>query len=389
MKKIIYLFTIVGIMAFLGSCTEDIREPLFKDSQPPGPVSNVTVVNSPGGALITYTLPSDNDVLYVKAVYMLSNNRKVETRSSAYINQLVVEGFNDTSESTVTLYAVDRSENASTPVTVKVNPLTPDVHSVRETVTMVPDFGGVLYRWTNENNAPLAFLILAPDKDGILQEVETVYSGMTAGAFTVRGFEPEEGVFGVVIRDRWDNYSDTIKLTLTPMLEKKLDKRKFQKIVLSNDHDMAAWEGKYEFAYDENPATFIHTWAGSGWPQMWTLDLGVVARLSRVNVLQRQNFYYSHGNPRLLEIWGMKETPDQDGSFTRWTKLRDCVAIRPSLLGGTAAEDQEHFAKGDEFSFTLDDPAVRYIRFVVNETWGKTGFIHFAEVSFWGQEINE
>jgi len=176
---------------------------------------------------------------------------------------------------------------------------------------------------------------------------------------------------------------------LTPMLEKKLDKRKFQKIVLSNDHDMAAWEGKYEFAYDENPATFNHTWAGSGWPQMWTLDLGVVARLSRVNVLQRQNFYYSHGNPRLLEIWGMKETPDQDGSFTRWTKLRDCVAIRPSLLGGTAAEDQEHFAKGDEFSFTLDDPAVRYIRFVVNETWGKTGFIHFAEVSFWGQEINE
>lgn len=389
MKKILYLFTIVGIVAFLGSCTEDIREPLFKDSQPPGPVTNVTVVNAPGGALLTYTLPSDNDVLYVKAEYMLSNNRKVETRSSSYINQLVVEGFNDTSEKTVTLYAVDRSENVSTAVTVKVNPLTPDVHSVRETVTMLPDFGGVLYRWTNENNAPLAFLILAPDENGALREVETVYSGMTDGAFTVRGFEPEEGVFGVVIRDRWDNYSDTIKLNLTPMYEAKLDKRKFQKIVLDNDHDMAAWEGKYEFAYDDNPGTFNHTWAGTGWPQQWTLDLGVVARLSRVNVLQRQTFFYSHGNPRLMEIWGMKETPDKDGSFTRWTKLKDCVAIRPSLQGGTAAEDQEHFANGDEYSFTIDDPAVRYIRFVVKETWGNTGFIHFAEVTFWGQEVNE
>jgi len=389
MKKIKYLFTIIGIMALLSSCTEDIREPLFKDSQPPGPVSNVTVVNAPGGALLTYTLPSDNDVLYVKAEYTLSNNRKVETRSSSYINQLVVEGFNDTSEKTVTLYAVDRSENVSTAVTVKVNPLTPDVHSVRETVTMLPDFGGVLYRWTNENNAPLAFLILAPDENGALREVETVYSGMTDGAFTVRGFEPEEGVFGVVIRDRWDNYSDTIKLNLTPMYEAKLDKRKFQKIVLDNDHDMAAWEGKYEFAYDDNPGTFNHTWAGTGWPQQWTLDLGVVARLSRVNVLQRQTFFYSHGNPRLMEIWGMKETPAQNGSFENWVKLKDCVAIRPSLLGGTAAEDQEHFANGDEYSFTIDDPAVRYIRFVVKETWGNTGFIHFAEVTFWGQEVNE
>ena len=187
MKKKFYLFTIIGIMAFLSSCTEDEREPLFKDSQPPGTVSAVIVENMPGAARLTYTLPSDNDVLYVKAEYNLRNERKVETRSSVFINQLVVEGFSDTSERTITLYAVDRSENLSAPITVKVNPLTPDVHSVRETVTMVPDFGGVLYRWINENNAPLAFLILAPDENGILREVETVYSGMSNGAFTVRG----------------------------------------------------------------------------------------------------------------------------------------------------------------------------------------------------------
>lgn len=389
MKKIFNLIAIIGIMALFSNCTEDIREPLFKDSQPPGPVTGVIVENLPGAAKLTYTLPSDNDLLYVKAVYTLSNGRQIETKSSVYINHLMVEGFNDTSERTITLYAVDRSENVSTPVTVKINPLMPDVHLVRESVTMVPDFGGVLFRWTNQNNAPLAFLILAPNESGALREVEAVYSGMTHGAFTIRGFEPKEGVFGMVIRDRWDNYSDTIKMVLTPMFEQKLDKKKFMKIVLDNDHDMAAWEGKYEFAYDDNPATFNHTWAGTGWPQMWTLDLGVVARLSRVNILQRQTFFYSHGNPRLFEIWGMRDTPDQNGSFEKWVKLKDCVAIRPSLQGGTAAEDQEHFANGDEFSFTLDDPAVRYIRFVVNETWGKTGFIHFAEVTFWGQEINE
>jgi hypothetical protein len=58
------------------------------------------------------------------------------------------------------------------------------------------------------------------------------------------------------------------------------------------------------------------------------------------------------------------------------------------LEGGTAAEDQEHFEKGDEYSFTLEDPEVRYIRLVVNETWGLTGFSHFAEITFYGQVIN-
>ncbi|MCK3685431.1 DUF4959 domain-containing protein [Maribellus sp. YY47] len=397
MKRLIYLFAIFGIASLFNGCTEDMHNPLFGDSEAPGPISNPQVTNLPGAAIITYSLPTDEDLLYVKAEYTITNGVKMESKSSSFTDTIKVEGFGDTNEKTVTLYAVDRSENVSSPVTVKVNPELPDVYAVEQTIEMLGDFGGVQFRWQNENNAPLGFMFMAEDSTGKLSLLDVVYSGVTNGTYTIRGFDPEERRFGVLIRDRWDNYSDTAEITVTPLFEEKLDKSKFNKIVLDNDppSEWNAWEGKYSYAFDNNIETFNHTYAGSdGWPQYLTVDLGVNARLSRVIVVQRQGFPYAHGNPRLMDIWGIKEEPDQDGSFDKWYPLRvapvnGCVSIKPSEQGGTADEDQEHLVNGDEYSFTLDDPEVRYIRFVVNETWGLTGFSHFGEITFYGQVVED
>lgn len=389
MKNLLKIYFIIAAALVWGACEEIEREPLSSDSVAPQPVSNPVVVNEPGGATISYDLPNETDLLYVKAEYTLSDGQQYEVRSSIYKNSVKVEGYGDANEHTVTLYTVDRGENVSAPVTVKINPLTPPVHGVKETVAMIPDFGGVQYTWLNEHNAALSFIVLAQDSLGTLYPVETIYSSITEGRYTLRGFPPEEKIFGLIIRDRWDNFSDTLKIQVTPMFEERLDKENFNRIVLPGDNDMDAWEGRYEFAYDDDPETYNHTWAGEGWPQYFTLDLGVTARLSRVIVLQRQNFFYSHGNPRLLEIWGIAEEPPADGSWDGWVKLRDCVATRPTQQGGTAEEDDLHFARGDEYAFTLEDPEVRYIRILVNETWGLTGFIHFAEVTFYGQVVSE
>lgn len=397
MKKYFKLSIIIGVIALLGACKEDVHKPLFEDSVAPGPISNPQVVNLPGAAMIKYNLPTDEDFLYVKAEYTLAEGKKVEAKSSAFLHYITVEGFADTSEKLVTLYAVDRSENVSTPVVVKVNPELPDVQLVKNTIEMVPDFGGVRFRWQNENNASLGFIFMAEDSTGELNVLDIIYSGVSDGEYNVRGFEPVKRKFAVLLRDRWDNYSDTAKIEITPMFEQKLDKSKFNRVTLDNDHDWAAWEGRYEYAFDDIKTNFNHTWAGTGWPQYLTVDLGVTARLSRVNILQRQGFPYSHGNPRLLDIWGSKDAPAQNGSLDAWIPLRvakppynnGCVAIRPTLLGGTAAEDQEHLEKGDEYAFSLDDPEVRYIRFVINETWGLTGFAHIGEITFYGQEVDE
>ena len=269
-----------------------------------------------------------------------------------------------------------------------------NVHAVSATIEMIPDFGGVLYRWTNENNSPLAFLVYATDTLGKLSHIETVYSGITDGKYNVRGYEPEEKEFAILVRDRWDNFSDTAKVTVTPMFEQELDKTKFNKVILDTDQSWDAWGAKYERTFDGNINNFNHTYAGTGWPQYLTVDLGVVARLSRVVVHQRLKFKYRHGNPRLMDIWGIKETPEQDGRYDGWHPLRvapenGCVALKPSQEGGTAEEDAQHVLNGDEYTFSLDDPPVRYIRFVVNETWGNTGFSHMGEITFFGQVVEE
>ncbi len=391
MKKISIIYILIASTLLFNACEEIEKKPLYSDSQPPQPISSPVVENEPGGAKITYNLPNETDLLYVKAEYTLSDGQQYETRSSIYLNSVKVEGYGDTNEHTVRLYTVDRSENISSPVEVIIQPETPDVHLVYESVEMIPSFGGVQYTWENPNNAPLSFLIMASNSTGTLFPVDVVYSSVANGKYTLRGYEPEEETFGILIRDRWDNFSDSVKLNLTPMFEEKLDKEKFNRIVLPGDADMDAWGMRYEWMYDGKLNTMSHTYAGTGWPQYFTLDLGITAKLSRFILYQRQDdgYAYGHGNPRILEIWGTAEEPSADGSWDGWTKLRDCVASRPSEEGGTTEEDLIHFKNGDEYPFTLEDPSVRYVRILVKETWGFTGFIHIGEITFYGQVTSE
>jgi len=386
----LFLLTIVLSLFAINSCKEDIKEPLTKDSTPPGALKSIEIKSIPGGADISYIVPADKDFLYSEAVYTLSNGEKVNTRSSYYSNSIQVVGFGDTKEYEIKLYAVDRSGNHSAPVVVKITPEVPPVKSVYETIEMVPAFGGVQYTWTNANNAPLAFILLAKDSLGKFYTEQTVYSGITEGHYSIRGFKPKENTFGIVIRDRWDNFSDTLKMDLTPMFEIELDKSKFNKIILDNDANLDAWEGKYERMYDGivgGTNSMMHTYAGTGWPQVFTIDLGVEAKLSRFIVYQRQNFPYTHGNFRIFEIYGRADEPPTDGRWDGWIKLRDCLAIKPSQQGGDADEDAKHLKEGDEFAFTLDAPTVRYVRFKILETWGVTGFIHCSEITFFGQSM--
>lgn len=387
MKNIIILLI---LFILFNACEELEKSPMIKDNVAPSAIINPIVENTPGGAYISYTLPDEEDLLYVVAEYEFSNGEKTETRSSIFINIVIVEGIGDTLKHNVSLYTVDRSENKSVPVIVEIQPLNPPVKLVQNSLTITPDFGGVLFTWENPTNTPLVFNILAVDSTGTLSTFETVYSGVSEGRYSLRGFDPIETKFGIVIRDKWFNYSDTITHMVTPMFEHKLDKKLFSNANFPGDTDMNGWEGRFEYAFDDNILTFNHSLAGTGWPQYFTIDLGATSKLSRVNIIQRQEswFLYAHGNPRLFEIWGTNDIP-QDSIMNpdEWYLIKECVATRPTEQGGTADEDAQHALDGDEFTFKLEDPPFRYIRILVNETWGNTGFIHMAEVEFWGQAI--
>ncbi|HYH55458.1 MAG TPA: DUF4959 domain-containing protein, partial [Anseongella sp.] len=169
MKRIIVILSAALLANALGSCKEEITNaPVENDGSAPGPVSNVSVENLPGSARITYSVPKDPDLLYVKAEFESQPGILRESRGSFFTNSILVEGFGDTDSYEVKLYAVDRSENISEPVTVQIQPLTPPVEEVFKTVVIKEDFGGANVQFTNEHEAGIAVVVLTRDSLGEL-----------------------------------------------------------------------------------------------------------------------------------------------------------------------------------------------------------------------------
>ena len=73
----IYIAILFGILMTLG-CTELENSPLASDDSPPGQVTNIEVQTIPGGAYITYQLPDDPDLLYVKGTYEIREGEIAE-----------------------------------------------------------------------------------------------------------------------------------------------------------------------------------------------------------------------------------------------------------------------------------------------------------------------
>ena len=125
------------LVMFLQCCKEEGRlDYLDSSSTIPKQVSDVKVKNTPGGAIITYKIPTDESLSYVKAVYEIQTGIVSETKSSIYSDTLVVNGFGDTNKYTVKLYSVGKNEKVSEPISVDINPLTPPVISAFKKLTI-------------------------------------------------------------------------------------------------------------------------------------------------------------------------------------------------------------------------------------------------------------
>src|SRR5690606_37331026 len=101
------------------------------------------VLYYPGVAKVTYSILNDETLLYVKAIFESHQGVEREVKSSIYKNYIELDGFGDTNEYQVKLYAVNRSEVSSEPTSFTIRPLTPPIHTVFETLEVSEDFGGV------------------------------------------------------------------------------------------------------------------------------------------------------------------------------------------------------------------------------------------------------
>ena len=82
-NRLFFIATIIFLTASM-SCSKDDQG----DTTPPDVLTVVSVTPTNGGGIITYDLPNDNDVLYVRAVYTNTNGVEVSRASSSYNNHI-------------------------------------------------------------------------------------------------------------------------------------------------------------------------------------------------------------------------------------------------------------------------------------------------------------
>lgn len=382
----------------IGACNEEFNIPIEKDSLLTGNVSNILVENLPGAAILTYSIPTDPGFLYTLAEVTSKNGKVRQFKSSHYINTLKIDGFGDTDTYEVKVYAVNKSEVKSEPISVEVNPLTPPFLTVFETVEVTEDFGGVNIKFENESEADVGIILYATDSLGDFKQYGSFYSKAKNGSHTFRGMRNENTKIGVFVRDRWENTSDTLMDEVTPLFEELL-KKPFVDVTLPGDakiyeglHYISKahmWSGQWstDFSNPFNPGQSMTTdMPGAVDPLHVTFALNgsQKARLSRIRI---SHYYtYTDRDMKKYEIWGHPGPYPQDGSWDGWIKLGSYEQKKPSGLpsGQYSEEDKSVWEAGDNFDLLTDAPPIQYIRIKCFENWAGNANMAIAEVTLWG-----
>ncbi|CDN32864.1 Galactose binding domain like protein [Mucinivorans hirudinis] len=402
MKNIISIITLLFLVI---CCKEKTLEPITPSKGKPEIVTEVAVQNLPGAALIKYKIPQSEDLIAVRAVYKLDDGVERRTEASFYNNEIKIEGFNQTKEYQVVLYSVNRAEQVSDPVVVKISPSESPLSKVAKSMNIVADFGGARFLWENRDRAPLVIELLSQNDKGSMQAIQTVYSSTINGLTTLRGFDAKARKFGAIVRDKWNNSSDTIWAVgnpITPIFEQKAAKNLFKVLRLANDIGWNGYGYKDYMLFDEDYSVnnFAHSESVTSqlpWPVSITIDLGQKIKLSRMRIWQRpdnpsasiKDYLYKRGNPRFFTVYGLAELPENNPQdWSHWTQSLNCEVIKPSGSGTIVTnEDIEAATAGHEFEFPLSDKEVRYIRIKFTETWERQTYCHPTELTFWGQII--
>lgn len=392
LKRFFLLFSAAVMVACTG---DDEIGPLENNPNPPGQVENITVENLPGKAKITYTLPSDPDLLYIRAQYTLENGKKMEVKSSYYKNSMVLEGFSGMTDMEVNISSVNRSEVASAPVSVSVSPLEAPIWDVYRSLQVGPAFGGLFVDADNPTREDLAILIMEKDDQGDwIIDPNSVYTATDDIYATLRGMDTISKEFAFTVRDRWLNYSDTLFTEISPLYETAIPKSGYRGVILPGDapqHDSTPLSHLWDNDIMHWPRVFLTQGTYTGGDHMFTMDIGLNAKLSRIVIwdypeyVGSERMYYYQGAMKKFKIYGTNEL-DGDGDLDNWTLLGTYEETKPSGLpyGQQDNDDYLTASSGVSWEFPLDAPKIRYLRIVNQENWSGTKNLALGELQVYG-----
>ncbi|MCT4587545.1 MAG: DUF4959 domain-containing protein [Carboxylicivirga sp.] len=429
MKNLIVKILLCSVLVFavLQSCKEEglvgVRN---DDGVPPGKLTEVEVKAVSGGAIISYKLPDDDDIMGAKATLVDKNGIERNFLSSIYTNELIIDGLVDYEETKVLVYAIDKGGNQSEPNSVSFTPLLAPVDYAAESTKIEPTFGGCQVTFDNPSGSSLNMFLFVREWDPETGVDSTTllntyaYTSEEVKPVKERGFDTNEKEFFLMFKDRWNNFSDTIKEIIEPIYEIQIPYKNFKRHRLPHDvpifggnmegddpshglwNDVFGWDGEVSYthvkgfrtldgagsnAYDPDPLPefqdpFDPTRVTA---QLFTLDLGAVCQLSRFTYHPLHSGYFALGGWRIFEVYGSTD-PDPDGSMDGWFKLLDRTEVE------TPENHQERkneiITQGLNFDF-LTSQEVRYVRFAFYANYTTLLSFNASEIAFYGSVVEE
>lgn len=376
MKPVLKLFVLLIIAVLVDvSCNKKLEshQPVSDDGTVPPQVTNITVVNGNGNATISYAVPKDSVLSYVKAVYTITTGKQYEAKASYYNNSLLVDGFADTLEHEVKLYSVSRAEVMSEPVIVKIKPLISPIWLVYRSIQILNAFGGYNLSAKNASKANMSIIVT---KKNVFDEYEadndkSVFTNADSILSKVRGLDTVDYRFGFFVKDRWGNKTDTMYQLIKPIYETELPKTNFTEFTLPgdapqwNNNETAVrymWDTRYGWPW----TSFTSQTAGGPNPHMITFNTGVLARVSRVWIrpYPEGDRYFYLTTMKRFEIYGASN-PSLSGALDNtWTLLGSYTVTKPSGIpyGKDDASDQAAAIAGFSWEVDVTAPKVKYIR---------------------------
>ena len=274
---------------FILTCSEDPGHgPHGSDGIPPGKVTINQVVNTPGGAVIYFSPPSDEDLLYVRASFEDENEISREVIVSAVIDSLSIVGFAQEGTYPVEVVAVDRGENESEAVVVNISPLEAPIHAILNSMVSAQDFGGINIAYENPTRAEVSLNMSTLDEAGNLVFRESFYTSQASSSYSFRGYDPVPTVFVIYVEDKWGNQTTTRSFEATPLEDIFMDKAYWSIESMPGDESFSEygftanqiWDGYWSNQWNCGHTNFLPL------PHQLTLDLGQTAKLNRFKLYQ-------------------------------------------------------------------------------------------------------
>jgi len=389
-KAVLFLlFIFVTII----SCSENENI----DTTPPGILSNISVIPTNGGGIISYSLPSDDDILYVKAVYTNSQGEEVFRVSSKHNSSVEVNGLSQSTPVNVKLLVVDLNENISEIVAIEFTPLESFIFFVQESIQIAPDLGGVKITW--ENIASKTVFVYVHILEGADETIRILSSNNAQESIFIRGLAPSEITISTKVEDFDGNITELEeKGKYTPLFEEKIDKSTWT-LVSGQSINGNAYEGKTVNFWDDVVDTvetdadnsyFIATRDNNGgslnFPLDIVIDLHKNVKMQRFIVWQRAYWYQGGGITYHYQEENIKSFNLYASSDAQtWSLMGEFDIGDPrNGAGEIPATAFQEAIDGHEFSLQNTSEAFRYLKFQITSNYGSTQITVGSEITLFG-----